>query len=681
MNKQDQKNKDVDRLCIDTVRFLAVDAVEKADSGHPGTPLGATPMVYTIWDRHLRHNPKNPSWPGRDRFILSCGHASAMLYAMLHMTGYDLPLEEIRNFRQWWSQTPGHPEYGLTTGVEVTTGPLGQGFSNGVGMAIAAQWLSANFYVDGLNLFDNYIYALTSDGDMMEGIASESASLAGHLGLGRLIYLYDSNQITIEGDTDLAFTEDVGKRFEAYGWHVQGAFDANDLNAIDEAIKKAKEVKDRPSLIICSSKIGYGSPVEGHADAHGKPLGEEGVKATKEKLDWPEKPKFHIPEEAVEHFGGHVIRGKDFEKDWNLKMTVYKKRYPEKAAELERFLAGELPYGWDEELKDMFTNVNEPVATRSASGKALNRIAKKVGNLMGGSADLAGSNKTLLDGEEDFEKGNYSARNMHFGVREHAMAGILSGMALHGGVIPYGGTFLTFSDYMRPSIRLAALMGVKVIYVFTHDSIGLGEDGPTHQPIEHLMSLRTIPNLTLIRPSDATETVEAWKAAMAADGPVALALTRQKLPVRNRKKYASASGLQKGAYILWESGEEEPAVILIGTGSETGIALRAGEKLAESGVDVRVVSMPSWELFEKQPQDYRDGILPPRIKARVAVEAGQKIGWERYVGLDGAVVGLDDFGASAPFEVLYEKYGITVSNVVAHAWETIESLKNKAFVS
>jgi transketolase len=658
----------LDQACINTIRFLAVDAVQKAKSGHPGTPMGAATMAYTLWDRVLKHNPTNPHWPNRDRFILSPGHASMLLYALLHLTGYDLPLDELKNFRQWGSKTPGHPEYGLTPGVEVTTGPLGQGFANGVGMAIAEEWLADHYNRLGHQIIDHHVYALVSDGDLQEGITAEAASLAGTLRLGKLIYLYDDNDIQIEGPTDTVFSENVAHRFRAYGWQVLGPLDGQDIAAVENAIGEARADSRRPSLIICKTVIGYGSPAQATAKVHGEPLGEENVREAKDTLGWPQEPAFRVPPEVLAHMRRAVERGEKAEKVWEQRMRVYRHTYPELAAELEMQLAGKLPPQWDDDLASLFAPGSEPIATRAASGQVLNHLVKRVHALTGGSADLAPSTKTILVGYGDMGWHQYWGHNMHFGVREHAMGAIVNGMAVHGGLIPYAATFLTFSDYMRPPMRLAAMMGIQVLYVFTHDSIGLGEDGPTHQPIEQLMNLRAVPGLTVIRPADATESAEAWKAALLNnEGPTALVFTRQKLPVLDRTELAPAEGLLKGAYVLWETGAGEPEIIIIGTGSEVHIALEAGRTLAAEGLAARVVSMPSWELFDQQESDYRDSVLPPPVKARVAVEAGIKLGWEHYVGLDGTVVGMEHFGASAPGADLYEKFNITPAAVAERA--------------
>ncbi len=662
---------ELDQLGINTLRTLAIDGVQKANSGHPGMPMGAAAMAYVLWTRFLRHNPANPTWPDRDRFVLSAGHGSMLLYGLLHLTGYDLPLEELQSFRQWGSRTPGHPEYGLAPGVETTTGPLGQGFTNGVGMAIAEAYLAAHFNRPGHQILDHYVYAIVSDGDLMEGVASEAASLAGHLRLGKLIYLYDDNRISIEGSTDLTFTEDRGRRFEAYSWHVQRV-DGYDLEGIAAAIGAA-QADPRPSLIICRTHIGYGSPhKQDTAEVHGAPLGEEELRLTKENLGWPTEPRFLIPDQALAHFRQALERGRVWETEWQARFDAYAAEYPDLAEEWRSVMAGELPAGWDVALPT-FRPEDGPVATRVASGKVLNAIAPHLPTLIGGSADLAPSCNTYLKGYGDFSADNRGGRNLHFGVREHAMGGILSGLALHGGVIPYGSTFLVFSDYMRPSIRLAAMMKLPVIYVFTHDSIGIGEDGPTHQPIEQIAALRAIPHLTVIRPADATETVVAWRVALEhRAGPVALLFTRQSLPVLDRTALAPAAGLTRGAYVLAEAEGGRPDVILIATGSEVHVALAARRRLAEQGVRARVVNMPSWELFERQPPSYRDEVLPPEVTARLAIEAGVPQGWHRYVGDRGDVIGVERFGASAPYKVLWEKYGFTAENVTVRAMEVLE---------
>ncbi len=660
---------------INTLRFLSADAVQKANSGHPGLPMGAAAMAYTLWTRHLRHNPRDPRWPGRDRFVLSGGHGSMLLYSLLHLTGYDLPLDEIKNFRQWGSITPGHPEYGLTPGVETTTGPLGQGFATGVGMAIAATHLSATFGRPGFEWFDSYIYAIVTDGDLMEGVSSEAASLAGHLSLGRLIYLYDSNHISIDGSTSLAFTEDRAARFAAYNWHVQKVEDGNDVEAIDAAIQAAKK-DPRPSLIVCTTTIGYGAPhKQGTAKAHGEPLGEEELKQAKENLDWPVEPQFYIPEDVLAHFREAVDRGRKLEDEWKEKFAAYQRLHPEKGRELKRRILnqGELPADWDADLPTFPTD-EKGLATRVVSGKTINALAEKLPELLGGSADLEPSNKTWIADSPAFTKNSPEGRNFHFGVREHAMGAALNGIALYGGLIPYGGTFLIFSDYMKPAIRIAALSHIPAIYVFTHDSIGLGEDGPTHQPVEHLAALRATPNVTVIRPADANETVEAWKVAIQRrDGPTALALTRQALPTLDRSLADAASELARGAYVLSDFGDGEPELILMASGSEVSLIYKAAARLAAEGVTVRAVSFPSWELFEEQDEAYREAVLPKGIRKRLAVEAGAGQGWERYVGFDGAILSIERFGASAPGKVIFEKLGFTVENVIARAREVLQS--------
>ncbi len=662
---------ELDQLCINTLRTLAMDGVQKANSGHPGMPMGAAAMAYVLWTRFLRHNPANPAWPDRDRFVLSAGHGSMLLYSLLHLTGYDLPLEELQSFRQWGSRTPGHPEYGLAPGVETTTGPLGQGFANGVGMAIAEAYLAAHFNRPGHKIVGHYTYALVSDGDLMEGVASEAASLAGHLRLGKLIYLYDDNRISIEGSTDLTFTEDRGRRFEAYGWHVQHV-DGYDLEGIAAAIRAAR-ANPRPSLIIARTHIGYGSPnKQDTAEVHGAPLGEEEVRLTKENLGWPTEPPFFIPDQALAHFRQALERENTWEAEWQARFDAYAAEYPKLAEEWHTAMAGELPAGWDTDLPT-FRPEDGALATRVASGKVLNAIAPYLPTLMGGSADLAPSCNTYLKGYGDFSADSPGGRNFHFGVREHAMGGILNGMALHGGVIPYGSTFLVFSDYMRPSIRLAAMMELPVIYVFTHDSIGIGEDGPTHQPIEQIAALRAIPHLTVIRPADAAETVVAWRVALEhRAGPVALLLTRQGLPILDRAVLTPTDELVRGAYVLADAEGGQPDVILIATGSEVHPTLAAQKRLAEQGVKARVVNMPSWELFERQPRSYRDEVLPPEVMARLAIEAGVPQGWSRYVGTGGDVIGIERFGASAPYKVLWEKYGFTAENIAARALEMLK---------
>ena len=663
---------ELDQLAVNTIRFLAVDAVQKANSGHPGMPMGAAPMAYVLWTRFLKHNPRNPDWPNRDRFILSAGHGSMLLYALLHLTGYDLPIEELKRFRQWGSKTPGHPEYRIAPGVETTTGPLGQGFGNGVGMAIAERHLAAHFNRPGYEIVDHYTYAIVSDGDLMEGISHEAASLAGHLGLGKLIYLYDDNDISIDGPTNLTFTEDVAMRFQAYGWHVLRVADGNDMEAIEQAIVEARQVLDRPSLIIVRTHIGYGSPhKQDTAAAHGEPLGEEEVRLTKRNLGWPEDKTFYVPDEVYAHMRQAVERGAQWEQEWRDLFARYAEAYPELARQWDQFWSGELPEGWDAELPTFEAGTS--VATRAASGKVLDAIAPRIPNLIGGSADLTPSNKTKFEGATDFQRDHYSGRYIHFGVREHAMGAVLNGIAYHGGLVPYGGTFLIFSDYMRPPVRLAAMSHLHVIYVFTHDSVWLGEDGPTHQPVEQLANLRAIPNLVMIRPADANETVEAWRVALALKNrPVALALSRQGVPTLDRSRYAPAEGVRRGAYVLADSRPGTPDLILIATGSEVPLAAAAYEQLAAEGIAVRLVSMPSWELFAEQPRSYRETVLPPDVKARLAVEAGATLGWERWVGDGGDVLGIDHFGASAPYKVLMEQFGFTVEAVVSRAKQVLE---------
>ncbi|HEV8049366.1 MAG TPA: transketolase [Thermoplasmata archaeon] len=653
---------DLDPTCINTLRFLAVDMVEEAKSGHPGLPLGAAPMAYVLWDRHLRHNPADPAWPNRDRFVLSAGHGSALLYALLHTTGYDLPIEEIRRFRQWGSRTPGHPEHGHTPGVEATTGPLGQGFAMGVGMAIAERQLRSTLNRDGFPLIDHFTYGLVSDGDLMEGIASEAASLAGMLGLGRLIYLYDDNHISLEGPTDWAFTENVPSRFEAYGWHVPRVADGNDLAAIDAAIQEAKSESTRPSLICVRTHIGYGSPVQDTREAHGEPLGPANTKLTKEKLGWPLEPTYLIPDEAGAHLRAAVARGAQWQSEWESMRGAFATAHPDAASAAFSQLAGELPAGWEAALPS-YRSADGPVATRDASQKALAVLAPRLPGLVGGAADLSPSTKTVLPKTPDFSAVEGAGRNFHFGVREHAMVGMLNGLALHGGLLPYGGTFLVFSDYARGAIRLAALQQTHVVFVFTHDSIGMGEDGPTHQPVEHLVSLRAIPGLTVLRPADANETSVAWGHAVRHAGPTALILTRQKVPVLDAAVRPRGEGAERGGYVLAEATGGPPEAILIATGSEVALALDAQVRLASRGTRTRVVSLPSWELFDAQPADYRESVLPAGIP-KVSVEAGRTIGWERYVGASGASIGLDRFGASAPGPVVQRELGFTVEHLV-----------------
>jgi len=656
---------DLTTRCINTIRFLAVDAVQAARSGHPGAPLGAAAMAHVLWERFLQHNPLNPAWANRDRFVLSAGHASALLYALLYLTGYDLSLDDIKSFRQWGSRAAGHPERGLAPGVETTTGPLGQGLANAVGMAIAERWLAAKYNRPEHDIIDHRTYCIVSDGDLMEGISNESASLAGNLRLGRLIALYDSNSISIEGSTESTFTEDVAGRFAALGWHVVGPVDGLAPEKVQRAIEEAIAETDRPSLVVCRTIIGYGSPNKSNSAAsHGEPLGEEETRLTKAALGWDYPEPFTVPEDVLTHFRKATDRGMNAEGLWKRQLEEYRAAYPSEAGQLERDLSDALPDGW-EQLLDSVSLDDKPIATRSAGGKALNALASGVGILLGGSADLAPSNKTEIVGGGDYSPANYAGRNLHFGVRENAMGSIANGIALHGGAIPYTATFLVFYDYMRPAVRLAALMGIHVVFVFTHDSIGVGEDGPTHQPIEQVLGLRSVPNLTVIRPADGAETVESWRYAMTNKaGPTALVLTRQNLPPIDRTHGAMASHLQKGAYVAYEP-DVAPAALLIATGSEVHIAMDAALILKDKGVPTRVVSMPSWELFEQQPSDYRDSVLPPSLVHRVSVEAGTTIGWHRYVGDKGTAIGIDHFGSSAPGEELFRRYGFTAERVVS----------------
>jgi len=660
-------NSDLQCKAINTLRFLSADAVQNANSGHPGLPMGAAAIAYTVWTRHLRHNPRNPHWPNRDRFILSGGHGCALLYSLLHLTGYDLSLEDLKRFRQWGSKTPGHPEYGVTPGVETTTGPLGQGFANGVGMAIAEAHLAAEFNRPGFDLVDHYVYALVTDGDLMEGVASEAASLAGHLRLGKLIYLYDDNRISIDGSTDLTFTEDRARRFEAYGWQVLHVADGNHVAAIDAAIREAK-ADPRPSLIICRTQIGYGLPTrQGTAKAHGEPPGEEELRGAKERLGWPLEPMFYIPEDVLTFYRQAVVQGEALEAAWKQQFEVYRQVYPDLAAEFERRMQGLLPPDWDKDLPE-FPADAKGIATRAASGKVLNVLATRLPELMGGSADLTPSNNTWMNCTTAFQADNPAGRYLHYGVREHGMGAVVNGMAYHKGLIPFGATFLVFSDYMRPAIRLSALSHLGSIWVFTHDSIGLGEDGPTHQPIEQLPSLRAIPNLVVIRPADANEVRESWKVAIERrDGPTALVLSRQAIPVLDRSVFAPASGLRRGAYVLTDLGGGRPQIILMATGSEVSLIVEAGYALAAEGYNVRLVSFPSWELFELQERGYQDEVLPPAIERRLAVEAARPLGWERWVGSKGRVLGIHRFGASAPYKIIYEKFGLIVANIIHEA--------------
>jgi transketolase len=656
----------LDPLCIDTLRTLSIDAVERANSGHPGLPLGAAPMAYTLWQGHLKFDPADPRWPDRDRFILSAGHGSMLIYSLLHLYGFDLPLKELENFRQWGSRTPGHPEFGMTPGVEATTGPLGQGTANAVGLAMAERFLAARFNRPGFELVDHHTYALVSDGDLMEGLSHEAASLAGHLGLGKLVYLYDANDVSLDGPCSLAFSEDVAKRYEACGWHVQLVRDGDhDVVALDRAMRAAKSEVTRPSLILVKTTIGFGSPKKaGTAAAHGSPLGKDEVAATKKALGWTAPGDFHVPSEARAHFQTAAARGAAAHARWNELFAAYAEAHPELAAEWRRAQAGELPAGWDAAAPKF--DPASKVATRSAGGKALNAFAARIPTLFGGDADLGGSTKTVLEKEGSFEGRGGTGRNVHYGVREHAMGAIANGIAYHGGARTFTATFFAFADYMRPAVRLAAMNHLPVTFVFTHDSIGLGEDGPTHQPIEHLAALRAMPNLLVLRPADATETVEAWKLALSASKrPTALVLSRQDLPVLERTKFPAADLVKKGAYVLADPpAGETPRALLIATGSEVHLALAVQKELATQRIPTRVVSMPSWELFEEQSESYRASVLPPEVGARVSIEAGATFGWSRWVGERGLAIGLDRFGASAPAPVLFEKLGLSVERIV-----------------
>jgi transketolase len=683
----------LDLLAINTIRFLSVDAIQKANSGHPGLPLGAAPMAYVLWTRFLRHNPADPHWFNRDRFVLSAGHGSMLLYSLLHLTGYNVSLEDIKRFRQWGSICPGHPERGLTPGVETTTGPLGQGFANGVGIAIAEDYLAARYNRPGRRIINHYTYVLVGDGDLMEGVSSEAASLAGHLKLGKLICLYDDNHITLSASTNISFTEDRARRFEAYGWDTQTVENGNDLDAIDRALRAAQAERERPSLILVHTHLGYGSPHKQDTfEAHGSPLGTEEVKLTKQALGWPLDPPFYIPDEVLAHFRLALENGTRAEAEWDAEFSVYSKAFPELARELQQGMSGELPPGWDSGIP-IFPADPKGMSTRAASGKIMNAIGQKLPSLIGGSADLDPSTMTALISYGDFEipseeAGNlqgsagggwsYAGRNLHFGVREHAMGAIANGLAVHGGIIPFTATFLIFSDYMRPPIRLAALMEQGVIFVFTHDSIALGEDGSTHQPVEQLASLRAIPNLLVIRPCDANEAAVAWRVAIETrNRPVALILTRQNVPTLDRTVFAAADGLRQGAYVLADASNGNPDIILIATGSEVGLIVEAGRELTKKSFGVRIVSMPSWELFDAQPLSYRDSVLPPSTLARLSVEAGATQGWCKYAGSHGDVIGVDRFGASAPGEVLMREYGFTIENILKRALELINREKER----
>lgn len=672
----------LETLSINTIRMLAADAVQNANSGHPGMPMGAAAMAYTLWTQFLKHNPKDPHWVDRDRFVLSAGHGSMLLYSLLHLTGYDLPLDELKRFRQWGSKTPGHPERGHTIGVEVATGPLGQGFSNGVGMAIAEAWLAAKYNRPGHKIVDHYTYAICSDGDLMEGITHEAAAIAGHLRLGKLIYLYDQNHISLAGATDLVFTENVAERFDAYGWHTRTILEGNDTDEIAQTLKEAQADDARPSLILVRTHIGYGSPKkQDNFSSHGSPLGEEELQATKKALGWPTTDKFYLPEEAVNHFREAVGKGAQAQKAWQSRFDAYKKEFPNEAAEFERINSGKLPDNWNADLPK-WKPTDKPIATRVAGGEVLNALAKRIPNIIGGSADLNPSTNTALKGMGDFQppgfagpgtmgavggEWNYTGRNVAFGVREHGMGAAVNGMAAHGGILPFSATFLVFSDYMKPAVRLGALSHLKAFYVFTHDSVAVGEDGPTHEPIEHLAGLRAIPGLTVIRPADANETAEAWALAVQRSGPTLFALTRQNVPHLDRGGVRDGSGVSKGAYILAEADGGTPDVILIGTGSEVALCVKAQEKLRGYGIKARVVSMPSWNLFEEQEQSYRDTVLPKAITKRVTVEAASTFGWHRWAGDSGIVIGIDHYGASAPGEEILRNFGFTVEHVTSAA--------------
>jgi len=664
----------LEQLCINTIRTLAMDAVQKANSGHPGAPMALAPLAFILWDRYLKFNPRNPHWPGRDRFILSNGHASMLLYAMLYLTGFDLTLDDIKQFRQWDSKTPGHPEYGLTAGVDTTTGPLGQGCGNSVGFAIAQRWLASQFNKPGNDLFDYRTYVICSDGDLMEGVSNEAASLAGHLGLSNLIWFYDNNHISLEGSTSLSFSDDIATRFRGWHWNVLHISDVNDLALVDATIKAAQKEVARPTLVIVDTHIGWGSPNrQDTKEAHGEALGEEEVRLTKMVYGWPPEAQFLVPDEVKQHMGKAVDRGAQWEREWNERYQAWARQFPELATQWQQMFERALPDGWDKEIPS-FPADAKGIATRESNSKVLNAVAKRVPWLMGGAADLFPSTKTIIKDAGDFERGNYHARNFHFGVREHAMGAIANGMVLSS-LRPYTATFFIFSDYMRPPIRLAAIMDIPVIFLYTHDSIGLGEDGTTHQPIEQLMSLRAMPRLLVFRPGDANEVAEMWRVIMPLKKqPVAVVLTRQGVPTFDRSKYASAEGVAKGAYVMADSGGT-PEVILMGTGSEVQLCVGAYEKLVAEGVKARVVSMPCWELFDQQSPEYKKQVLPPEAKARVAVEAGASLGWQQYVGPEGVVVGRDDFGVSAPIKDLLKHFGFTVDNVVAKAREAMQNAK------
>ncbi|MBV9504108.1 MAG: transketolase [Acidobacteriia bacterium] len=671
----------LENLCINTIRFLSADAVQTANSGHPGMPMGAAAMAYTLWTRFLKFNPKDPLWFDRDRFVLSAGHGSMLLYSLLHLTGYDLPLEELKRFRQWGSKTPGHPERGHTPGVEVATGPLGQGFGNGVGMAIAEAWLAARYNRPGHTVVDHYTYAICGDGDLMEGVTQEAASLAGHLQLGKLIYLYDQNHVSLAGATGLIFTEDVARRFEGYGWHTRTVPDGNDVEDVAKAIQEAQQQKRKPSLILVRTHIGYGSPKkQDNFSAHGSPLGEEELQAAKKALGWSTMDKFYLPSDAVDYFRQAIPKGAAAQQEWQKRLEAYANGYPKEAAEFDEIISGRLPQGFAADLPQ-WKPADKAIATRVAGGEALNALAKRIPNIIGGSADLNPSTNTALKGMGDFQnpelsgpgtqgavggEWDYGGRNIAFGVREHAMGAAVNGMAAHGGILPFSATFLVFSDYMKPSIRLGALSQLKVFYVFTHDSIGVGEDGPTHEPVEQIAGLRAIPGLTVIRPADATETAEAWAFAVGHNGPTLFALTRQNVPHLDRSR-AKQPGAAKGAYILSEAENGEPQIILIGTGSEVALCVKAQERLKTHGLGARVVSMPSWEIFAAQDDSYRESVLPKAIKKRVTVEAASPMGWHRWAGDEGTIIGIDHYGASAPGEEILKHFGFTAEHVASAA--------------
>jgi transketolase len=667
-------SKQLDELAINTIRFLSADGVQKANSGHPGMPMACAPIVYVLYSKYMKHNPAFPKWLNRDRFILSAGHGSMLLYSILHLCGYDLPLEELKNFRQWGSKTPGHPEFGLTAGVETSTGPLGQGFANAVGMAMAQAFLSANFNQNDFKILDHFIYGICSDGDLMEGISHEAASLAGHLKLNKIIFFYDNNGISIDGKTSLSYSDDVQKRFEAYHWNVLRINDVNNLDEIETAIQSAQRSKDKPTLIITNTHIGFGSPnKQDTSEAHGSPLGEEEVKLSKKNLGWNYEETFFIPQEVRELFKHVKVRGEKQEVEWQNHFDEYKKKYPEKANQFIDWMNGNLGNEWKSKLP-IFEDDGKKLATRAASGKVIESLAAEIPNFIGGSADLTPSNNTRAKIYEDYSASNYKGRYIRYGVREHAMGSLMNGMAMYGGVIPYGGTFFVFSDYMRPVIRLASISGIKPIYIFTHDSIGVGEDGPTHQPIEHLAALRCIPKLVVIRPAEANETAFAWKAALEhKESPVALILARQGVPTFDQKKYPSAEGLLKGAYVIYES-NEKPELILMASGSEVDLSLKAAKELEKDRIKVRVVSFPSWELFEMQSAEYKESVLPSSFLARVSVEAGVAQGWQKYTGRCGANISIEKYGASAPEKILMEKYGFTVENICKTGKRVISDL-------